>query len=698
MYPKPTWVRFALVGIAMLFLCSCKPKDPSNPDGSAAGDASGTSSVGGGLPSGSDPSGSPWDPSNPDGSTTGDPSAPGSDGSSAGPGSSSGGGSSTTSGGPGGNPNSSTGPTNPGEDPEPPARVYVTPFGRLNTTDKTINSHEGDEGASSLELDFRGYTEVTPSTLTVSAANYPRIKKLPNGQYILFWHNNSVGANVFYTRSSDLKNWEPVKKVFEATPITVNGQSDERSYSNADALVLQNGELMVVASFRAKNHFRKDNAYNGIMMRKSSDNGQTWSDEQVIYRGSNWEPQILQLPSGEIQVYFTHSGAKSQMQIEMGWTGDNMVASSGTAIARSYDNGKTWKANQPDSYAGYAISQRYIDTVRGIKVFTDQMPCALLLNKYNTIAVAMESKVFYGVDYYNISVAYSDDNWARTLGIDEEGPSDKQKDLWNGGAPYLKQFPSGETILSYNAQNVYQIRLGDAKARKFYNPCLPFGEEMTGVWGSLELDGSHTVIGTVQDRSSGSSHILIGRMNLNHTLYAGNMTPAVDGDNKDWAGNTEAFFVGSESQAQASVRMSYDKDNLYLLVERLDYDLLSQDTVDVYLNPSTQGLGGNSLRLTVGPNGLQQTARYSGGRWKDETVPGAEGKALLRGTVGGSSDQDEGYAVEVVIPRTAIQANASTLRCALTLYNQDKGTSRIEDGLDSVSLSQPTSWLKVRLG
>ncbi len=681
MYPKPTWVRFALVGIAMLFLCSCKPKDPSNPDGSAAGDASGTSSVGGGLPGGSDPSGSPWDPSNPDGSTTGDPSAPGSDGSSAGPGSSSGGGSSTTSGGPGGNPNSSTGPTNPGEDPEPPARVYVTPFGQLNTTDKTINSHEGDEGASSLELDFRGYTEVTPSTLTVSAANYPRIKKLPNGQYILFWHNNSVGANVFYTRSSDLKNWEPVKKVFEATPITVNGQSDERSYSNADALVLQNGELMVVASFRAKNHFRKDNAYNGIMMRKSSDNGQTWSDEQVIYRGSNWEPQILQLPSGEIQVYFTHSGAKSQMQIEMGWTGDNMVASSGTAIARSYDNGKTWKANQPDSYAGYAISQRYIDTVRGIKVFTDQMPCALLLNKYNTI-----------------SVAYSDDNWARTLGIDEEGPSDKQKDLWNGGAPYLKQFPSGETILSYNAQNVYQIRLGDAKARKFYNPCLPFGKEMTGVWGSLELDGSHTVIGTVQDRSSGSSHILIGRMNLNHTLYAGNMTPAVDGDNKDWAGNTEAFFVGSESQAQASVRMSYDKDNLYLLVERLDYDLLSQDTVDVYLNPSTQGLGGNSLRLTVGPNGLQQTARYSGGRWKDETVPGAEGKALLRGTVGGSSDQDEGYAVEVVIPRTAIQANASTLRCALTLYNQDKGTSRIEDGLDSVSLSQPTSWLKVRLG
>lgn len=693
MYQKPTWVRFVLVAVAMLFLCSCKPKDTPGPDGSTE-DTSGTS-AGGDSSDGSNPGGLPWDPSDP--TQPGDPSASGSDGSSGGPGGSTNGGSSTTSGGTGGNPDSSTDPTNPGQDP-PPEHVYVTPFGMLNTTDKTINSHEGDEGASSLELDYRGYTEVTPSTLTVSAANYPRIKKLPNGQYILFWHNNSVGANVFYTRSSDLKNWEPVKKVFAATPITVNGQSDERSYSNADALVLQNGELMVVASFRAKNHFRKDNAYNGIMMRKSSDNGQTWSEEQVIYRGSNWEPQILQLPSGEIQVYFTHSGAKSQMQIEMGWIGDDMVPSSGTAIARSYDNGKTWKANQPNSYAGYAISQRYIDTVRGIDVFTDQMPCALLLNKYNTIAVAMESKAFYGVDYYNISVAYSDDNWSRILGIDEEGPSDKQKDLWNGGAPYLKQFPSGETILSYNARNVYYIRLGDAKARKFYNPCLPFGEEMTGVWGSLELDGSHTVIGTVQDRSSGSSNILIGRMNLNHTVAAGNMTPTIDGDNWEWSNNTEAFFVGSESQAQASVRLSYDKDNVYVLVERLDVDLRPEDTVSVYLNPDSQGLGESSLRLTVGTSGLQQTARYSGGRWTDTAVSGARGEVLLRGTVGDSSDQDEGYAVEVVIPRAALQANASTLRCALVLYNQDKGTSRIEDSLDSVTLSQPTSWLKVRLG
>ncbi len=240
--------------------------------------------------------------------------------------------------------------------------------------------------------------------------------------------------------------------------------------------------------------------------------------------------------------------------------------------------------------------------------------------------------MFYGVDYYNISVAYSDDNWARTLGIDEEGPSDKQKDLWNGGAPYLKQFPSGETILSYNAKNVYQIRLGDAKARKFYNPCLPFGKEMTGVWGSLELDGSHTVIGTVQDRSSGSSHILIGRMNLNHTLYAGNMTPAVDGDNKDWAGNTEAFLweVNPRRRRRCACPMTRAictcSSNGWTMTccPRTRWTCISI--------PAHRGWG--NLRLTVGPNGLQQTARYSGGRWKDETVPGGRGKGLAAGDCG----------------------------------------------------------------
>ena len=583
-----------------------------------------------------------------------------------------------------------------------PEDIVIHSINSLNAGEPVINDHAEDWDKSRLEPNFRQYTEVTEGKLRIKAANYPRIKKIADDRYILFYQDNQTASNIYYSISSDLKEWGLGLKLFNAHNITVFDSSDKMCYSSCDATVLQNGDIMAIASFRSSRNFRRTNEFNGLAMKISSDGGRTWGEEQIIYKGSNWEPQILQLPDGEIQVYFTHGGPKIQPQMEAGIPESEMVPSSGTAIIRSKDNGKTWDPYVMEPpYAAHRVSQQYAYTKKGIQVFTDQMPCAILLNNTDTIALAMESMfVRDGEDVLYITTAYSDDNWAVGLGLDEEGPADKQENMWHGAAPYLRQFPSGETVLSYN-QKRFQIRLGDSLAREFGDPLFPLNG--TGRWGSLELIQSHIVVGTMayvfEVSGQQQNRIMISQNVLNHRIDAPRARIRVDGDNTDWDDATDALFVGSDSQAQAAVRPAKDDDNLYFLVERLDADLSDGDTVELYLADSgSDTLDTNTLRLTVGPNGLQQTARYSGGRWKDETVPGAEGKALLRGTVGGSSDQDEGYAVEVVIPRTAIQANASTLRCALTLYNQDKGTSRIEDGLDSVSLSQPTSWLKVRLG
>lgn len=292
-------------------------------------------------------------------------------------------------------------------------------------------------------------------------------------------------------------------------------------------------------------------------------------------------------------------------------------------------------------------------------------------------------------------MVYSDDNWSHNLGIDEEGPVDKQKDLWKGSSPYLKQFPSGETVLSYGNSSNFLVRLGDAKARNFYTPYMPFGRETKGCWGSLEPDGTHTMIGIFPKKTDAGNGICIGKMNLNHTLYAGNVTVTVDGNTTEWTNSTDALFVGSASQAQANVRMSYDDDNLYVLVERLDYDLTSQDTVNVYLASGTQGLSENSLGLTVGPNGLQQVTKYSNGRWCDVSAPRIHGEVFVRGTVDASADQDDGYMVEIVIPRTEFPVVDHVVRCAPVLFNMDKGTSLIQDGLECVNLKQPSTWFKV---
>jgi len=590
------------------------------------------------------------------------------------------------------------------------AQAHITPIEDLNANEPVINSHENDTGAKLLELNYREYYEVQLVSPYNSNLNptYSRIKKLPNGQYIMFWHINDIGSNILYSISSDLKNWETPKEVF--TPIQnitvdVQGQevSDRRVYSTADALSLQNGDLMVVAAFRANSNLYNTNDGDGIAMRISKDNGQTWGDEKVIFRGMNWEPQILQLPSGEIQVYFTHSSTNNQIQFDEGITSSSLVKSSGTAILRSTDNGETWVSHLPENeFYGCVVAQRYTRTENGVNRYTDQMPCAVQLNNSATIALALEDE---NADYngnYSISLAYSDDNWAHyaspnsVYGAVEEEPANKRLSVWQGAAPYLKQFPSGETVISYNVNNNYSIRLGDTHACTFTAPYVPFHYQ--GYWGALELDGSHTVIGTVttgQIAPANTRHILIGKMQLNHTIFPAYATPTIDGNNNDWTNNTDALFVGSDSQAQAAVRMAYDDDNLYLLVERLDYDLQPSDAVDVFLHADTGGtLNSSSLRLKIGTEGVQQIFRYSGaGNWTNSEAPEIQSKALVFGTVSNSSDSDEGYIAEVAIPRSTIQAYGSSVKIDLILFNQDNGTAAIEDGLDNVDVNQPDEWL-----
>ena len=607
------------------------------------------------------------------------------------------------------------------------AQVHITPIEDLNTNTPVINSHENDTGAKLLELNYREYYMVQIDCKATNSANpfnfaYSRIKKLPNGTYIMFWHINDVGSNILYSISSDLQNWAAPSQLF--IPSATNNQTimvqgvtttDRITYNNCDALVLQNGDLMAVTAFRGNATLYRSNELDGISMRISHDNGQTWNAEQVIFRGMCWEPQILQLPSGEIQVYFTHSSTNDQLQIDnklIDSNKDRLVASSGTAILRSFDNGATWTSHLPENeFYGQVVAQRFTRTdpagATGFSVnrYTHQMPCAVQLNNSNTIALATEDQVANYSDNYNISISYSDDNWSHyaspnsVLGNVEETPAKVKLDAWQGAAPYLKQFPSGETVISYNVSNNFSVRLGDAQARTFTAPYVPFHYQ--GYWGALELDGSHTVIGTVTTTQvsatdpSNSRYILIGKMQLNHTIFPAKITPTIDGDNSDWVNSTDALFVGSNSQAQAAIRTGYDNDNLYLLVERLDYDLLPSDVINVYLHAGAGVLNSSSLKLEIGTGGVQKIYRYSGSVWVEAVAPEIQSKSLVLGTVSNSSDSDEGYIAEVAIPRSTIQAYGSSVKIALDLFNQDNGTAVIEDGLNGIILNQPDGWLKV---
>ena len=246
-----------------------------------------------------------------------------------------------------------------------PVSSDITSIYDLNQDKGYLNSHASSWQSSVLEMDYSSIVTLEQPKITPEYPMYPRIKKLADGSFILIYQQNLSAHDVYYARSNNLTSWtEDGTQLFAKTDMNQyeSQVKDRVLFSSADAIVLANGDVLAFASFRLNKGYKLNNLNNGIMMRRSSDNGRTWSEPQVIYRGTTWEPSALQLASGEIHVYFTSA--------------DPNKGDSGTALLRSNDNGKTWTS------VGKVIRQNAGTATDGSgdPIFTDQMPVAIQLN------------------------------------------------------------------------------------------------------------------------------------------------------------------------------------------------------------------------------------------------------------------------------------------------------------------------------
>lgn len=356
--------------------------------------------------------------------------------------------------------------------------------------------------ASSLELDSRNYIELDADFLNTQTAHYPRIKKMRDGRYILFYQTTEHSWSVYWTTSTDLRHWEKPQLLFETRKI-LDG-ADDRCFATADGCVLDNGDTLAVCSFRANHGFSTHMELDGLVLRRSRDHGRSWGPEQEIYIGANWEPFVHQTDHGEVQVYFTHSAPKVAVQ--------NTKGSTGVGIIRSHNRGRTWTPDVRDyPYAADRVAQQYTRTTdAGVKMFTDQMPSALQIRPHGRIALAMESHLADG--NYMVSLAHTTRNWPDKLAMDENGPVDRQDNLFLGAGPYLARFPSGESVLAYNQASKQHIRLGDREARDFGDAetFLPGN----GFWGAIELAAPRQLVSTMPDVRSDGNKIMIGVLDL----------------------------------------------------------------------------------------------------------------------------------------------------------------------------------------
>lgn len=572
----------------------------------------------------------------------------------------------------------------------------------LNAKGHSLDSHTGLIDRSSLMLMHDTYTTIPMDlTRTTDVPLYPRITRAKNGNYILFYHqrngSSTAGNQCYYMTSPDLKEWrfrsELYKQYTFIDPEYGENEPIYRAFAGCDLMTLQDGRILSVASFRHRKNYRYKREYNGLCMRISNDNGETFGEEIEIYQGTTWEPCPIQLPNGRIEIYFTDCNVPTPGIWTEAEYGEEITNGTDTGLIYSDDNGKTWTPSFGNEPIKAARQIRAYDETSGTYLYTDQMPSVICLHDGKRRVCANESAVGIPKTYY-ISLSYTDNegNWG---GYDEKGnePARRNNNFIRGCAPYLQQFPSGEVFLSYNrsesGSNRFFIRRGDENAENFSDETSTFGDEIKakGYWGSIYAESPHELVAVI----GGSDQVLqVGRLYLNHAITASTHTVNIDSDNAEWKNDDEALYVGAHSSINATMRCSKDANNIFFLFEVQDSDISKDDYVRLLIgDPETSSVSEGALRIDSNFDGIKTMSRYAK-IWEkadfDATCAGA-----YEGTLDSSTKSDKGYFIEIAVPMKNLPVKHGQILVNFAVIDKNAG----EDAIESISSSSTQKWIPV---
>ena len=183
--------------------------------------------------------------------------------------------------------------------------------------------------------------------------------------------------------------------------------------------------------------------------------------------------------------------------------------------------------------------------------------------------------------------------------------------------------------------------------------------------------------------------VKIVRSYLNHRINAPKTAVTVDGYTNDWDNieNTDALFVGSESQAQITLRAAHDDENVYFLVSRLDDFMTSSDAVMVCIGAGETA----DYRVVVGVDGSVSIDHYSAGA-KQSSITGGTAVVKVLGTLNNNEDTDEGCVYEIAVPKSAVGlTGAKSFKVRPVLTNKDSNNV-ILDTLTGVTAYSTALW------
>ncbi len=590
------------------------------------------------------------------------------------------------------------------------AVVTLTPYWELNATPHALNSHAGQTSRSTFTYVGNSCVAVGEDFVGIPYPIYPRFIRTTDGRWLMFYHNGALqsngniswaGGSCRYVESYDMKTWGNPMNVFtsaKGAPDSYSTGTTWRSFAGAYPVRLADGRLMAVAAYRGNTtDYRLTPLNNGLAFRYSSDEGRNWSEIQTVNVGTCWEPCAIVLSSGRVVVYYTDSMPFIQNVWSVG------VVSSGVSYIYSDDNGATWKPNDPyNNHLNASLMLR--DSKNGTKVYTDQMPGVIELNGSTQLVAVAEadySKADASSSDYWINMAYSNSSgsWGSPSSTTGELPSDRTNKAFHGCAPTIRQFRSGETVVSYNRKetNNYLFMVpGDETGRSFGTENYVFGtgapdDRGRGFWGTTYADG-HILLAGVggYGGSNGDNYgIQVGQYFLNHNFWASKHTAVVDGMNQEWKKTDHAVFVGSNGDVHATLRATVNGDRIYFLVEVENGSTVASNYVRIYIaKASGSAIHDGDIFIHRGLDGYttQRTFSTSSSSWSETSL--GMTSAMGRG---------EGfYIMEFSLPLSSLPEYETTLLLNFAVNDS-------EDGLQSMqtlpgtyeSTRNTTKWVKL---
>jgi len=353
--------------------------------------------------------------------------------------------------------------------------MTVVTCSKENEVDLPTDPSTSPPTVMKIEWDHSSEKRISHDTYS---AEYPRIRRIGGDTLFLVYRSGPQGHtwdNVALRKSyNNGETWEP---------FILLARDDNPAYygfSDPEMLVLENGWIIVAYEGRGN---PDSNENNNIQVRISKDRGVTWGSPIIATKGRSWEPAMIQMPDGEIQLFYAS---------EARWWPSPEPRPQEILMIRSHDNGENW--SDPEQVA-YDAGTR------------DGMPSPLLLNDNKGIIFVIENVGLARSPWVIHSSLSSNWNYDTLPSISNNRRWRAINENVHGGGPYIIQLPSGETILSCHIaggrnisgwrKNTMAVYIGDSDAKNFRDrtypwPNLPLSEG--AIFNSLFLKDDSTIV------------------------------------------------------------------------------------------------------------------------------------------------------------------------------------------------------------